>query len=123
MNKHMLHEKHDFIDMRELIEWAAKEHSGKFAYSYRPAPNKNEVTRITFGELRDDVRAMTTKLLAMGCAGKHCAVIGKLSYEWALMYFSILAANGVIVPLDRDWHADELAKTAKKADVEFLFTD
>lgn len=123
MKEHMLHEKHDFKDMRELIEWAAVEHSEKSAYSYKPNLHKSEVTRITFGELCDDVRAMTTKLIDMGCTGKHCAVIGKMSYEWALLYFSILSANAVIVPLDKDWHADELAKTAKRADASFLFID
>ena len=123
MNKHMLHEKHSFRDMRELVEWAAKEHNEKNAYSYKAKLNKPEVTRITFNTLRDDVRAMTTKLIDMGCSGKHCAVIGKLSYEWAVLYFSILSANGVIVPLDRDWHGEELAKTVKKADASFLFAD
>lgn len=123
MNKHILHEKLEFRDMRTLIEWAAVEHEGKNAYSYKANLHKPEVTRITFNTLRDDVRAMTTKLISMGCSGKHCVVIGKLSYEWALLYFSILSAGGVIVPLDKDWHADELAKTAKKADASFLFCD
>ena len=123
MEKHMLHEKYDFRDMRELIEWAAVKHDGKNAYSFKANPHKPEVTRITFNTLRDDVRAMSTKLIDMGCSGKHCVVIGKLSYEWAVLYFSILSANGVIVPLDRDWHAEELARTANKADASFLFCD
>ena len=85
--------------------------------------HKADVTRITFDEFRDDVRALTSKLIEMGCAGKHCAVIGKLSYKWAVLYFSIIAADGVIVPLDKDWHAEELAKTVKKSDASWVFID
>lgn len=123
MKNHMLHEKHEFKDVRHLVEWAAEEYSGKNAYSFRANIHKPEVTRITFDALRDDVRALTSKLLDMGCKDKHCVVIGKLSYEWAILYFSILSAGGVIVPLDCDWHADELAKTASRAEASFLFID
>jgi len=123
MNKDMLHKKLEFQDYRELIEWAAEEHSGKIAYSFKGDLRKPDVTRITFNEFRDDVRALTSKLIKMGCPGKHCAVIGKLSYEWAVLYFSIIASGGVIVPLDKDWHAEELAKTVKKADASWIFID
>jgi len=122
MNEHMLRKQLEFRDYRELIEWSAKEFGGKNAYSFKEGL-KSEVTRITFEQFRDDVRALTSKLIKMGCKGKHVSVIGKLSYEWAVLYFSILCADGVIVPLDRDWHAVELAKTVKKADVAFLFID
>ena len=123
MQKHMLHEKNEFKDMRHLVEWAADTYGEKYAYSYKPMPSKPEVKRISFNTFRDDIRALTSKLIEMGCSGKHCAVIGKLSYEWALLYFSILSSGGIIVPLDKDWQAAELAKTANKADVTFLFID
>lgn len=123
MNKHMLHEKLEFADFKELIEWAGEEYKERNAYSFKKDLRKPEVSKISFSMLRDDVRALTSKLISMGCSGKHVAVIGKLSYEWALLYFSVLAADGVIVPLDREWYAEELAKTAKKADVSFLFID
>ena len=123
MKTHMLHERLNFLDMRNLIEWAAEEHAGKYAYSFRPDYRRTDVVRVTFGTLRDDVRGLTTKLLRMGVRGKKCAVIGKLSYEWAVLYFSILSAGAVIVPLDRDWQGEELASTCDFADVNFLFCD
>ena len=122
MNNDMLHEKREFNNFRELIEWAGNEYKDKNAYSFKDNV-KRAVTRITFPELRDDVRALTSKLVEMGVKGKHVCVIGKLSYEWAVLYFSVLCADGVLVPLDRDWRADELAKTANKADASFLFID
>ena len=122
MKSHVLHDKAVVADMRELIEFAAKTHKDAYAYSYRTSIGKDAV-RITFTELADDVRALTSKLISMDIKDKKCVVIGKMSYEWALLYYSIIIAGGVIVPLDKDWGAEELAKTSAKADASYLFID
>ena len=123
MKKELLHEKLEFDNIRHLIEWAGGEHSEKIAYSFRNSPIDKEVIKVTFHQFRNEVRALASELLSMGCGGKHCAVIGKFSYDWALMYFAVLSIGGVLVPLDRDWHKEDLAETAKKAKVEYLFCD
>ena len=123
MNHDILHERRDFRDARALIEWAGREYSERIAYSFRKAPNDTKVVTITFREFRDDVRALASELLSMGCAGKHLVVIGKFSYDFALMYFATFAIGAVLVPLDRDWHAEDLADTAEKAGADFLFCD
>ena len=123
MKKDTLHQKTEFTNVRHLIEWAGETNGDKCAYSYRADPHHSEVTRVTFAQVRDDVRALASELLAMGCAGRHCAVIGKMSYEWALTYFAVLSIGGVLVPLDRDWLAADLADTVKNADADFLFCD
>ena len=123
MKDQILHERRSFTDMRELVEWVGAYHDGKIAYSYRVKPSDKDIVKVTFHRFRNDVRAMASRLLEMGCRGRHCAVIGKMSYDWAVLYMSVLAAGGVLVPLDRDWHADTLADTAAKARVEFLFCD
>ena len=122
MKKEVLHEKHEFANVRELVEWAAEQYGEKYAYSFRRDP-RAEVTKVSFNQLRDDVRALASELVAMGCAGKHCVLIGKFSYEWALTYFAMLSIGGILVPLDRDWQATDLADTVKKADASFLFCD
>lgn len=123
MKKKILHNGKDFKDMRELIEWASCEYADKTAYSYRTKPSDKDVIKVSFEKFGNDVRALTTELRSMGCARKHCAVIGKFSYDWALLYFSLLCADAVLVPLDRDWHAEELTETCSRAKIEFLFTD
>ena len=123
MKDQILHKKQYFANIRELVEWAADTHGEAIAYSYRPNPHKSEVVSHSFLALRDDVRALGAKLTAMGIHGKHCTLIGKFSYEWVLTYFAVLSVGGVLVPLDRDWGAEDLADTVKKADAEFLFAD
>lgn len=120
---HKLHEKVEFTNVRQLIEWAAETYGEKTAYSFRTDPLHGDVTQISFTRLRDDVRALASELLSMGCAGKHCVVTGKPSYDWILTYFSVLSVGGVLVPLDRDWLKEDLADTAAKADAQFLFCD
>ena len=121
--KEMLHERRDFANMRELIEWAGETYGESPAFSYKPNPHKEALEKRSFTEVRDDVRALATEMLSMGCAGKNCIVIGKMSYEWALTYYAVLSIGGVLVPLDRDWQPEDLADTAAKADGAFLFCD
>ncbi|MBE6607574.1 MAG: hypothetical protein E7633_03335 [Ruminococcaceae bacterium] len=123
MKNHILHEKKEFANVRELIEWAAQEYGEKAAYSYRPVPTKPETVKVSFIKFRNDVRALATEMLSMGCAGKHCVVIGKFSYEWALTYYAALCIGAVLVPLDRDWLAQDLADTAIRADISYLICD
>ena len=124
MKNEMLHEKKEFANVRALIEWAADTYGDSAAFSYRTKPSKEDslVTR-SYIELRDDVRALACEFAAMGCAGKHCAVIGKASYRWALTYYAMLSIGAVLVPLDREWLAPDLADTVAKADVTYLICD
>ena len=123
MKQHMLHKKREFTSVRHLIEWAGEAYGTRCAYAYRANPHQSEVTRVTFAQMRDDVRGLASEMLALGCAGRHCVIIGKMSYEWSLTYFAALSIGAVLVPLDRDWTAEDLADTAKNADAEFLFFD
>jgi len=123
MKKRIIHNGVDFKNMRELVEWAGEEYGDKIAYSYKVKATDKDAVKKSFVQLRSDVRALSCELSTMGISGKKCAVIGKLSYDWALLYFSIISMGGVIVPLDRDWHAHDLADTAARAEVSFLFID
>ena len=123
MKKYALHEKQEFKDMRDLVERAGEMYQNDTAYSFRNNPHDKETVRKSFINMRDDVRAIGSELLSRGLAGKHCAVIGKCSYSYIRTYFSLLSIGAVMVPLDRDWLADDLAETVAKADAEYLFID
>ena len=121
MNKHhTLRKKQKFTNVRQLVEWAADTYGDKTAYSFRIPASAEESTKVSFINLRDDVRALASEMAAMGCAGRQCALIGKFSYQWAVTYFAALSIGAILVPLDRDWLADDLADTVKKANADFL---
>lgn len=123
MKKEKLHEKVEFKDIRALVEWFGDNYADKPAYSYKKDPVKGEVITKSFKEMRDDVRAVATELALLGCNGKKCALFGKYSYEWVVMYFAILSVGGILVPLDKDWQAEDLAETAFTAEADFVFCD
>ena len=123
MKSTRIHEKVEFKNMRDLVERAAEMYPDKVAYSFRNNPHDKEIVKKTFPELCDDVRSLGSELISRGYAGKHCAVIGKFSYSWVRAYFTLLSIGAVIVPLDRDWKAEDLAETVAKADAEFLLID
>jgi len=121
--KKPIHEKKEYLNIREVIEDIGNLYSDKVAYSYRIKPNDKEIQKKTYNQLRDDVRALATELISRGVPGKHVALIGKLSYHWIIMYYATLAAGGVLVPLDKEWLAKDLADTGAKAEVSFVFCD
>ena len=121
--KKPIHEKKVYNTVRDVIEDVGTIYNGRYAYSYRIKPRDKEIIKKTFNELRDDVRALTTELLARGVHGKHVALVGKLSYHWILVYYATLSAGGVLVPLDKEWLEKDLADTGAKAEVSFVFCD
>ncbi len=123
MKTDLIHPKREYTDMRHLVEDSGERYSDRIAYSFRKKASDKEKVEITFDKVRDDVRALTTEFLSRGYQGKHVAVIGKNSYEWYLCYLSLLSADAVIVPLDRDWLANDLAETVLKAECEVLICD
>ena len=118
-----LHEKIEYTNIREMVEDIGAKFSGKPAYRFRLNPHDKEAVVVTYDKLRESIRAITTELLAKGFKGKHIAVIGKHSYSWILSYYSVLAADAVLIPLDKDWGADELSETVRTGDVDFIFCD
>ena len=123
MNKEGLHLRREFENMRDLVEEAAKLYEGRNAYSYRVNPRDPEAVKVSFVQLRDDVRALATEFIARGFDGKKVALVAKLSYSGVCTYFATLISGGVLVPLDKDWHGVDLADTIKKAEAEILICD
>ncbi len=109
----------DYANVRELVEGSAKLYGEKIAFSFK-AHRANSVTKVSFNKLRDDVRAAATGLHAKQLSGKHIAVISKISYNYACAYFSLLASGSVIVPLDPEWSAADLAATVARAECEYV---
>ena len=118
-----LHEKREFLTVREMIEDVGERFAGKVAFRYRNNPHDKEPVCVNYETLRDSVRAIATEMLDRGYKGKHVVVIGKHTYPWILTYFATLSMGAVLVPLDRDWSADDLLDTVKNADASYILCD
>lgn len=66
----------------------------------------------TYREYGEDVNALGTELLAQGFGGKRIIVTGINSYAWVVTYMAVICGVGVIVPVDKEIPAEELANIA-----------
>ncbi len=123
MNVPFINDYREAKTVRELVAMSSSRFNQNIAFSYRKRPSDAEVVRVSFRRAAYDVKCLGTAELKHGMAGAHCALIGKLSYNWVLSYLSLLSIGAVVVPLDRDWTAEELTDTVRNADCSFLICD
>ncbi|MBR2971319.1 MAG: AMP-binding protein [Clostridia bacterium] len=121
--KKPIHEKKEYLTFREAVEDMGQLYSDRVAYSFRIKPSDKEIRKKTYTELRDDVRALATEFITRGVPGKQVALVGRLSYHWIVTYYATLCCGGVLVPLDKEWLAQDLADTGAKAEVSFVICD
>lgn len=110
---------YEFENMRAVIEASAKTFPDNNAFIVKTG--KSEYDYITYKRLNHEVRSLGKYLVAQNLHQKRIAVIGKNSYEWMLVYLSVLAAGGVIVPLDKGLFADEINEQLMRAEAEVIF--
>lgn len=106
---------------KELIQNSTEHYRDKIAYSYRLRPTDNTIHYVSYARFYNEVKAIATRALDLGLSGKHVALIGKLSYQWIRVYFSLISIGAVLVPLDPDWHDNDLADTVSKAECHTVF--
>lgn len=111
----------NYENMRELVLDIESRHSSKLAFSYKKKPSDKDIIKITYADLASDVKCLASAAVEKGVTKGHTAIIGKLSYGWVCTYLALLSVGAVIVPLDPDWSAEELAETVKAAECTSLF--
>lgn len=78
--------------------------------------------RLTWAELRDNVREVARGLRALGIRrGDHVAVCMGNSLEWVIFFYAAATIGAVTVPVNTRFKADEMAYCLKQADVKLLF--
>lgn len=99
--------------IRDIINNSSNKYKDKIAI--REKKNK-KIVSYTYGQLRDDVYALGTKLIDMGLKDKHIAIVGENSYSWIVSYLAIITGVGVAVPLDKELDSEQISKLLEKGD-------
>lgn len=115
-----LYETTVFEDFRIMTENVAKKYPDRVAISYKKNPHDTKTIDVTYIEARDHIRHMGTELIHMGCRDRHVALIGESSYEWICSYFCLMSVGAVVVPVDKDLPAEEIAGILNTAECEFV---
>lgn len=109
-----LYEAEYVADLRELINRSVELYGDRAAYLVKNRPG-GSYEPITYREFRSDVTKFGTALLDLELQGKKIAVIGENRYEWIVTYLATTCGVGVIVPIDRELSAVEVANLLERS--------
>ncbi|MDR3294564.1 MAG: AMP-binding protein [Clostridiales Family XIII bacterium] len=114
--KDVLYEHRELAHLKDLLDSSAALFRDKDAFLVKDKPG-GPYRAVSFGEFKADVDALGTALLSLGLAGKNIALLGENRYEWVVSYLAVTNGVGVVVPLDRELCAGEIAHFITRADV------
>lgn len=108
-------------DIKQMLESSAELYGEQPLFKQK-FHNNEPFRDITYREVLADVNALGTAMLGLGLKGKHIGVIGKNCYEWAESYLAVVGGVGVVVPLDKELHEDELKQLTIKGELAAIVT-
>ncbi len=109
----------DVSDLKDMIAKSAELFKDRPAYLQKDKPG-GTFQPLTYGEFKEKLDALGTRLMDLGLAGKKIAVIGESCYQWLLTYFATVCGVGVIVPLDKNLPPEELKNLVKRSGASAL---
>ena len=107
--------------IRDSFDITTKELPDKVGFLEK-RPGKKEFREITYKKFRQDVTSIGGALIEkLGLKGERIAIIGENSYEWAVAYYSVVCGAGLVVPLDKELPASEIANLVKRSKAKAIF--
>lgn len=119
MKKYPLNQVKYYTRFRDMIDDLACGNEEKMAISW--FSRKGEEKGVTLGQLRSDIVCLQERLISLGLAGKHIAILGENSYEWLLAYFACTYCGAVAVCVDVEQPTETIEQMLEMADVSALF--
>lgn len=108
-------------DFRDMLEQSARIFANRPAFMLKNA--QGEYENVLFPQFLRDVKALGSALFKMGLSGEKVAVMGRNSYQWCTAYFAVTCGIGVIVPIDKELPADDIANILKVSGTKAILYD
>ena len=109
-----------YENLKDMLGKSGELYGDKTAYMFK-TKEAGKFRKITHKEFRSDINALGTKLIDLGLKDKRIAVISENRYEWGVVYLSVVAGTGVIVPLDKSLPDNEIESLIIGSGVEAIF--
>lgn len=104
--------------LKDLVVFCAEKYGSKPAFQY--ADRKTDVS-VDFMQFKSQVEMLGTYLFDCGYRNCHIAVFGENSYEWILTHFAVTCGKNVIVPIDKDLDAMQIAELLRDSECTAMF--
>lgn len=101
-------------NLKDMIEQSRKLYGNKPAFTLKN--EAGELVDILYSEFYKDINALGTAFINLGLKNKRIAVIGENRYEWCVTYLATVNGTGIIVPLDKELHEEELLNLLKRSE-------
>lgn len=108
-------------DFRDMLRQSARLFADRPAFMLKNA--QGEYENILFPQFLRDVNALGSALFKMGLSGEKVAVMGRNSYQWCTTYFAVTCGVGVIVPIDKELPACDIANILKVSGAKAILYD
>ena len=118
MKKHLSIPTIQHETLKALVNFGAEQFGDAPAFIY---PEKKVDISVSFRQLKQEVDALGTWMFAQGYRNCQIAVFGENSYPWLLTYFAVVCGGNVIVPIDKDLPAADVAELLAESDCRAIF--
>ena len=106
-----------FTNFKQLIDTNASRYTKDVAFQFQRGQH---LTTITYQKFSDDVNTLCGYFSQRGLHRSSIAVLGENSYGWILAYFAAVMSGNIVVPIDKELHADDIAQLLESSDAELL---
>jgi len=117
MNKIRYYETKKIHDLREMLEQSVASFGIRPAFYQKIGGSYKSFSYIRF---KNDVDALGTALMTRGFGNSRVIVMGENSYQWCVAYMTVICGLGVVVPVDKEIPAEEIANIARVSEASLI---
>lgn len=117
MTNYKLYKTRKIHDLREMLEESAALYGEHTAF-YQKLDGKYRA--YSFTRFKKDVDALGASLASKGFLGKRIIVTGENCYSWCVSYMATVCGLGVVVPVDKEIPAEEIANIANISEASLI---
>lgn len=110
----------DFSDIREMLDMSVELFGERNAFEVK---RDGKHYNITYNEYIELINTMSSALLSGGFKDASVAICSDNRYEYCLTYLSVICSGGVIVPVDKELHMDDICGILDVSETRLLFCD
>ncbi len=108
------YEVREIKDLRDMLRQSVKLFNDKAAFMIKK--NRGEpYTNVSYRTFGADVDALGTALVQLSGKGSRVAILSETRYEWYVTYLATTNGTGVVVPIDKELPAHEIASLLNRS--------
>lgn len=109
----------EFLTVKDLLKQCSKEYKNKTVFSYKDIYKKQ--INVSYKETEKIVATIGNKMLSNNIIKSHCALIGELSFQWIMIYLSIISSGNIVVPIDHNLNITEILNLINTSKCKYVF--